>query len=488
MDRSFFLVFPRFSLPAEIDYFELGLQNYRAENYEEAYEFLKKARELHPQSSLIAFYLGLTLKQLGEFKEAGREFERSIELKPPVLDAYIELIDVFSNLGEYKKAYEYIEKAEKLQIKPAQLAFLKGIVLAKMGRSAEAISSFELAKSLDKNLEQPANLQIAMIHLNERKFKSALNAMRATISISPQTELAEFAREYERALENLLKGHKAFRGYFSTAYQFDDNAIGADGTIISRRSDKSLSSNLRLEYQPYLETPLYFNTQLNLSTAYYDQFDNLNSKAISLQITPGYDLKRAFFTIPLSYTRNWLDEKEYSETYTLRPSLNVALTNGHILQASAGYSRYKMLRRYPWQPKDESRTSHTYLFSGGYLKTFLEGKGFFNLRYEYVKSNTEGKNWENRGDRVSAQLSFPIEKRVRISFFGEAFLQRYNFVHNIFGKKRKDNLYTLGTSLSINVWKSLNFNLQHIYIRNDSNLQVYDYKREIGSFGFEFSF
>ncbi|MBW1861368.1 MAG: hypothetical protein JRJ02_03220 [Deltaproteobacteria bacterium] len=52
-----------------------GVDQYKAENYEEAIEILIKAREEDPKSSVAAFFLGLSYKQtmegIGESQRCG---------------------------------------------------------------------------------------------------------------------------------------------------------------------------------------------------------------------------------------------------------------------------------------------------------------------------------------------------------------------------------------------------------------------------------
>src|SRR4030065_2701193 len=139
-----------------------GIEEYKDENFEEALELLVKARKEHPASSLAAFYLGLTYKQLMNYKEASANFRDAVTLKPPVKDAVVELIEVLYNLGELQEAKEWLDVAERENIKPAQTAFLKGLILLKENNNLEAIKAFEKSKDLDGPLTKAADFQIGM--------------------------------------------------------------------------------------------------------------------------------------------------------------------------------------------------------------------------------------------------------------------------------------------------------------------------------------
>ena len=47
---------------------EQGITYYRQENFDEALPILQKARKEDPSSSLAAYYLGITYKQLQDYK------------------------------------------------------------------------------------------------------------------------------------------------------------------------------------------------------------------------------------------------------------------------------------------------------------------------------------------------------------------------------------------------------------------------------------
>ena len=47
-----------------------AIWDYKHENYEEALELLKPLRKEQPESTLIAYYLGITYKQLQDYNKA----------------------------------------------------------------------------------------------------------------------------------------------------------------------------------------------------------------------------------------------------------------------------------------------------------------------------------------------------------------------------------------------------------------------------------
>ncbi|MEW6675023.1 MAG: hypothetical protein AB1348_03240 [Nitrospirota bacterium] len=75
-----FLVFPCYSAFSQTTNLSKGIEDYKDENFEEALESFIKAREEDPSSSVAAFYLGLTYKQLLNYKEAAVNFRDAVTL------------------------------------------------------------------------------------------------------------------------------------------------------------------------------------------------------------------------------------------------------------------------------------------------------------------------------------------------------------------------------------------------------------------------
>lgn len=68
---------------------EKGIGLYKHENYDEAIGVLKKARLEEPQSTLAAYYLGLTYKQTQDYNAAVPHLRDAITMSPKIIGALI---------------------------------------------------------------------------------------------------------------------------------------------------------------------------------------------------------------------------------------------------------------------------------------------------------------------------------------------------------------------------------------------------------------
>ncbi|HCL81774.1 MAG TPA: hypothetical protein DHW81_05995, partial [Nitrospiraceae bacterium] len=437
---------------------EKGIREYKAENYEEALETFKKARQQQPESSIAAFYLGLTFKQIGNYKESANNYRDALTLTPRVNEAYAELIEMLYNLNELKEAKKWISDAEKEKILPAHIAFLKGLVLAKENNNEEAIAAFTKAKELNNTLAQAVDFQIAMIYAKERKLKDARNTLKALINIDPSSELASFAKEYETAIARAIEAHKNWRFGIGVTYQYDDNVVskptGIIGTAavdeISGKRDSAITNTFRVDYSPMLSGPWSLTAQYSiLSTTYFHSYA-YDVMAHSIAVIPGYNFQSGAVSLPVSYSHMWLNEQEYMHLTSVKPMLNLQVLPGHIGQFSLGYSKREMLK--PGSDPDEDRDGNIYSAMIGYVYPFKEGRGIFSVKYEYSNDDTQGRNWDNKSDKIGATFLYPVMNKVNLSISGDMTLQYYKNIHTISGTgtngypddptKRRDDIYS----------------------------------------------
>jgi len=486
------------AVAADATLLEQGIAEYRAENFEEALNILETARKEQPASSLVAFYLGMARKQSGDLNGAIKDLNDACTLKPPVLDAFIELADAYHVSGNQEQALAWVAQAEGVLVKPAQVAFLKGQILAASERRGEAIQSFERAKRLDAGLAQAADMQIAINLAGDRKLNRARDALRAVIATDPTSEIASYAKEYEQAFSRIIESYRPLRLTVGLSYLYDDNAISNPSDATARtlignpsgQTDHAFVGSLRLDYNPMLSGAGIFSAQYLLHNTQYGNTDtsdeNPSTIINSLTLIPGIALGTSALSLPVNYTHVLLKEEKYQQTVTARPTWSLQLAPQHILQAAFSYTRREMLK----EPLvgDENRDAHIFGGSAGYIFTYGDQGGMAGLRYDYSYDDAEGVNWINRGHRVSLNGVVPLTPRLKLNLSGDVTLQDYLYANTLFGVRRDDTIWLGSVGLTWNVTPDIALNAQYAHTTAQSNIEVYDYTRNTVTAGVELSF
>lgn len=473
-----------------------AIMQYREENFEEALELLKKAETLEP-STLVYFYLGLTYKQLGNLNEAKRYLELSLTSHPPVLDAYPEIIETLYSLERTDEARFWLEEAKKKGLFPAKIAFLEGLILFRQNLLDKAREAFFKAKSLDKDLAQAADLQIALTYASERKIEEARKTFKALIEIDPRSEIAEFARDYLSSLEKIAVLYRRWTLSLGAGFLYDDNVVlkPKDDTGISavdeitKKSDKGIFANLRMQYRSQPVGRFSVVGDLSLGAREYSRLHTHDTAYGSIRLTPNVHLNRGVLAAPLEYYYMLLDDRRYMSLFSFRPTYTFPFQRKHVGQFSAGFARRDMFKYLKYLDPDENRDSNIYNLLLAYYYPFREEKGLFWSRYEYQVNDSKGRNWISHSHRVTSGLIYPVTDRFGLSVTGEFTQEKFRRIHSLSGRningfpsepeRREDLVYGLSFGAFLEISKSLKLNLSYARFRADSNFILYDYRRNL---------
>lgn len=527
--------------------FEQGMKEFKEENYEEAIQHFLEARKLEPTSSTVAFYLGLTYKLTENYKAAVPHLKDAVTFTPRVKEAVVELIDALYQTDDLKEANKWIEVGEKENIQPARIQFLKGLVLAKEGRYMEAVTAFEKAKSIDPSMAQAAEFQIAAALTKEGKLKEAQKRFKSTITLDPTTDMATYAKDYEKMVAEKIERERPWRFSVGLNYKYDSNVV-AKGTgpiadYISGSEDSAINLSMRIGYT----FPFSFKTPYNLSFQYslfaekyfpkkYERADGTtgdlseyNNMTNAFSLIPGYNFEKWSLSFPITYIYNslqgdkgnsflgepttWWNTTRYMEQYGITPTARFMVTKNSIgeLSVGIGQKRYFETLLHP-EPitSDEDRDATMMNSSLGWTYFFKEGKGIFSLKYTYGKEEADGHNWSiDYENRFATTFLYPLYDIIKrpIKFLASADIAftKYKFENTFFNTKRRNDTYYLSGGFIYEgfmnnlfkgkqegflseLFKNTDLIAQYTYIRDRCNIKIYDYKRELISLGLEYKF
>lgn len=493
-----------------------GIAQYNEENYEEAIEILAGVRQREPSSSQAAFFLGMAYKQAMDYQQAEVNLLDAVTLTPKIKEALLELADVLYQEGKLDEAKKWVAVAEDEGFSAARTAFLKGLILAKENKNSEAAASFEKAKQLDPAFTQAAEFQIGFCLVKERKLDLARARFQAVVAGDPLSDLAIFARQYQEMVDERLYLERPLHLTVGLLAGYDSNIVSKPieesyaGGITDEKGN-TLSSSVRLDYVPKLKGPWLFNAQ-------YSAASNVNSEhthshdyiANSFSISPGYNFGRFVLNLNASYTNVLLRTdpdiapaadsspgyKRYLDYTSVGPAFRMLLNQNNILELFAGYDRkeyYNQKANTPDADRDavgpRAYVSWIWLF---------RGNSFLNLRYDYTKENADGRQWTNNGNRLTANVSFPLTSQktakrigpVTMQLTGSAFFQDYDYEVNygVVTETRKDEIYTGSAALIWKFWKHASLIAQYTRTENKSNVPIYEYNRDQFSAGLEFRY
>jgi hypothetical protein len=489
-------ILPAFAVdeaPAEVNTLDKAVWLYEHENYEEALVPLQELRINEPQSPIIAYYLGMTLKQLQRYDEARPHLEAAAVCTPRINNAIPELIDLLYKLDKFDEAIKWIDKAEKDEISPAQITFMKGLILLKENKDIDTIiAAFDKAQSLDEQMAGVVKYYKGIAYMQAKDFSKANNVFKDVVIATPGQGLASYANEYMDTISRVEDAAKPFHGYAQALMQYDDNVVlmPGDDSAVSGISEKA---DWRQAYTAQCDYNIKFGEEAAIKPGYsfyYGKQSNLGfydmtSHDVSL-LTSFYQDKLAI-TFPVHYNYVTVNDKGYLSAIGVSNVNNLMIDRVNMAQFTFTYNRKIFL----WQPNpaDERRTSNEYILAGGWYRFFAKNKGVFNLSYVLNYDDTQGRDWRCLGNRLIAFSTIPIVPdrvnwTISADYYNEVFPKR----NVVYDKDRYDNILTLSTLVAVTVFKNAEIILQYTYVDDCASIGIYKYTRSMYGAGMKYRF
>ncbi len=473
-------------MASEHDATQRAIAEYTNENYEEALSLLLAIRGKEASDPTALYYIGLCHKQTGNYEAAATSLAAALKSRSAVKDASLELIAVLINLERYEDAMEWVLWAEKNKVRPTETAYQKGMILSKLKRYQEARQALENARNGVPENDQQVDLQIAVALAEEGKIQEARASLKAIVTRYPGSEVASFVQEYEQSLAAAAL-RKKWSIVANLNYQYDDNMFlksKVPGASTETRNENSggLNESLRIEYDQPISETWSNNFQYAVQNASNFRTSSYNMINHSVTYSNIWQTDQLIIALPLNLSQTLLDKKGYSYQYAFKPAITIPFTSEHIGQVSLGASRREMLQ----EATSTEQNRNAVIYSGqlSYITLFAGDRGMLNLHLDGAYEHTEGYEWRNTTAKAGIDLLLPVTESTRLILTTEGSIQEY--FENSSG--RKDSIITASAAINQKLSSYLYLNVQYAYTRALSNVDLYDYQRNVITSGIELRF
>ncbi len=481
-----------------LPFFEKGLKEYRKGNYEEASAYFEKSFKIH-KNSLSAYYLGLCNKLTGNYTAAEKYFKLAIQLKPPVIDAFSELVYLLSQKGQIREAVKYLKKAEKLGISSEKLWYLEGKIYLQTGQLKKALESFEKVEKLKGKYAYMARLQRALIYLKAGDLSSAEKILKPLSQ--PSSPVAYLAKRYLQEIEKIRKNYKHLSFRASLGYIVDTNVVSKPSSTIgvpevdqiSNKEDRGIltDTGLSLKTFPYhldLDKTLLLTSTVTFSRISYFKLKDYNTMSLGISGGPVFSFKKFSLFPQVVYQYLWKNKHPYFSLKGGRLTLSYFISRGFLSQVNTGfYLRRRFFQIYA--PEEDRRGS--LLTFGAAIKKLFKNRGFFSFSGNFKRENTIGNNWDNEQYSGSFSCYLPFLGRLEfllgLTYSFTAYLNENTntgLSPPVPGfpaekSKRRDKTWNTVVTLTFKLLKQVKLSFSWEYLKNRSNFPLYDYQKNV---------
>ncbi len=146
----------KLSIKTATDYFQ---EAYEEDNAEQAIVLYQKAIEIKPDMHEAYNNMGIFYSELEKYQEAINAYQKAIKIKPDNHEAYYNMGNAYGKLGEYQKAINVYQKA--IEIKPDEhnAYYNMGNTYRELKKYQKAINAYQKAIEIEPSLINHAKKQ-----------------------------------------------------------------------------------------------------------------------------------------------------------------------------------------------------------------------------------------------------------------------------------------------------------------------------------------
>jgi tetratricopeptide (TPR) repeat protein len=469
-------------------------KNIQQENYDEALAALTEAWQKGAHTPEKAYLFGQVYRLMLNYAKAKEYLQEALRLKRDYRPAQLLLADTLLAMDQPKDAQPILDSLAASGYEPGQTAFLMGVAATKEGQYSQALEYFRKAESEPK-VAQEAKFQASLALAALNRVGEAKKTMEESIALNPQSQTADFAKRYMGSLSERAAELRPFHITVSSGFEYDSNVTlapggGATVATVSGKASSVFYQNALMEYTILPAGPFSILSQYSYFQNFHPAVKGYDIMNHYIGLTPTYAFKNGRLWVPLSYTYMDLQSDKYYTGFLLTPTYLHLVSENIGLEVGAKYNR-----QYYWTPvffTQDDRTGNAWGGNIGAYYFFKKQKGFVQARFGYLNNNTVGSNWDSNSYNLLLSALFPITDKLKYNVFLDLTLQPFtntfyngDTVGNIAGAplvsqpKRHDQILMFGMVGTYELFKGLEANIHWYFIRDNSNINLYNYSRHI---------
>lgn len=225
-----------------------GLVPFHAGQYESAYASFSNAAKADPQDAVARYYRGIAAARLGFVQEAINDLEAALQIRPDLDEAVLDLGVLYLEAGEYERAESWLNRAYEIPETRFRAALFLGVASYRRGDDRAAQEHLATAAK-DPRLRAVANYYEALSLLREGKQAPAQALLAKSEKAMPGTPIAAAIAEFSSTAPRgayPAQDDKPWTIYGQAGFAYDSNVnLAPDSSSIQRSRGISEESDGR---------------------------------------------------------------------------------------------------------------------------------------------------------------------------------------------------------------------------------------------------
>lgn len=498
-------------VPTEAEvYVDRAIVAYEGKRYTDALKELQEALAVDPQNVEALYYLSLVYIAMDRYPEAQAALEKARAIRPTDLNVTFQLGVLHFSRQEYEKAEPLLREAFLAQPRRQNLGYYLGFIEYRKKNYREALSFLRANVPSDANFAQLSKFYAALA-ISALGFPTEARAeVEEAIRLQPISPLASPAERFRAALEPAAKLERRFRGELRVGGFYDDNVPVVPSPSsdlvaqVLRQRDRESEGEvaaLRLAYS-WLRTVDWEST---VSYAFLQTFNNrlpdfhVQSHTGTLGLTYSGTVggMTSFTGIQVSYDFITLDEHPFVGRAILQPFFTL-VENPWNLTSFQFRTQFKDFANDDQVVAEEDRDATNYMVGFTHFFRFAEDRHYIKVGYQYDAEDAQGRNWSYSGHRILAggQYTLPwgdVRLRYDLDFHQRQHKNRHSLlpvppVGQPDTIRRRDRELLHLVSIAKDFPYNLTVSLEYLFDNNNSNLDAFEFDRNVLSLSLTWQF
>ena len=201
---------------------------------------LEEVRSLN-QSATQQVQIGIQLERQGRLEESATTHEKALEIDPQLVQAHVNLVELYGRLGQFEKAEEHYRVVARLEPGSSENYYNYGVLLLGAERYQQAENAFRKAIEIDP-FHAGAHNNLGFLFERQGRLLEAVAEYRRAIENKPNDRQAHF--NLGRVLVNTEKYDEGIRELEKTIEPEDENTpryMYALGAAFARSGDRKVA-------------------------------------------------------------------------------------------------------------------------------------------------------------------------------------------------------------------------------------------------------
>jgi len=478
-----------------------GATLFNNRQYEAAEAAFRDALLARPNDGRATYLLGLSEVKQEKYAQAEEDLQAALNLYAGKDDVYLALGDAALKQERYAEAAETLKKVVGKD--NPLTAYYQGLAYEGLHDDDQAVpllsQALQQAESLHLDWAETARYHLGIAQYRKKQYPDAQQSFTGVLKSAPESQRGKKSEMFLRRIEDGVAvsqtGERvaAWGIVASAGVQYDDNVVLEPRVAsviapVERKTDQRFLFQVDADYKPHPTSAWGVGYTFHQTLHSRSALKDFNVQSHEPKIFLVYDKERLQTRLDYIFNYTEVGETPYVTSHTLNPLLTIVHQPAFSTQLSYRLDHH-VYKPVSFFTKNEARTGTNHAIGVTEHFYFNQGKQGARVGYLYDQESAEGDANSNDWDATGHQILFGLQAQIDGGWNAEAtsdFTYR-DYTHaNSFarfgeGPKRNDHIYGLGGRLSREFSKAVEIGLQYAYVRNDSNLAVFDYDRSIYS-------